>query len=548
MKMSMRRKSGKLLVCLLALMFAFSGMAAYAGVKSKLLTLEEETTFPNSRIFTPGNNLFGSESLGNYLVQIWTSTTSFTGTVTLSETSNTIQYADTSSGNVTYSVPQATNAVDKLLLCKKISPFNSMIINRSGGDTFEGSSTSITLTGNNEWVLLASDSAYDTWRIIARSYTPSQIGAQASDTTLDAFAAYNTSGAIFQTAADTFVGRSFAVGSSKLTISNAAGFSGNPTYDLGDITGSTGIVAQTGSGTYTNRSVAVGSSKLTISNGNMVSGNASLDLGDITGSTGIVVQTGSGSYTNRQVSAGSSKISVSNGTMVSGNASVDLGSVASTDLSDTATIARTNAANNYTASQLPNAVNTYDFGSTSKWWRDIFFGTSGTNYVKITAAPTGNRTFTIVDMNSNSVVPSSGSPGQYATGIGSDGVITYGTPGGSSYTATAGEAITAGQLINIYDDSGTTKIRKADNTTSGKEAVGYAPASISNGGSGSVILSSGIITGLSSLTRGSKYFLGTGGNVTLTAPTSSGSMVQYVGIAVSTTELAFVIVPGVKRA
>jgi len=104
----------------------------------------------------------------------------------------------------------------------------------------------------------------------------------------------------------------------------------------------------------------------------------------------------------------------------------------------------------------------------------------------------------------------------------------------------ASEALSAGDLVNIWNSAGTAKIRKADGSTAGKEANGFVLASVSNGASGTVYLE-GTVTGLSGLVVGERLYLSdvAPGAVVNVAPTGTNKVVQYVGTAISANEFSF---------
>lgn len=112
--------------------------------------------------------------------------------------------------------------------------------------------------------------------------------------------------------------------------------------------------------------------------------------------------------------------------------------------------------------------------------------------------------------------------------------------GADTISIVAYEALAAGDFVNIFDDSGTVKARKAIANTTGKEANGFVLSSVSIGASATVYFA-GTNTALSGLTIGAQYFLSSSaaGAITATAPTTSGGIVQKVGRAASATSINF---------
>ena len=102
------------------------------------------------------------------------------------------------------------------------------------------------------------------------------------------------------------------------------------------------------------------------------------------------------------------------------------------------------------------------------------------------------------------------------------------------------EDLSAGDLVNVWDDSGTVKARKADASTSGKEAIGFVLAAVVAPAAVDVYFE-GVNTQLTGLTKGAKYWLSdtVAGGVTTTPPADTGEVLQRVGFAVSDTELSF---------
>lgn len=109
--------------------------------------------------------------------------------------------------------------------------------------------------------------------------------------------------------------------------------------------------------------------------------------------------------------------------------------------------------------------------------------------------------------------------------------------GATTVVANASEDLAAMDLVNVWDDAGTVKIRKADGSTTGKAADGFVIAAVTTGNP-ATMYDSGKLTGLTGLTDGAAYYLSTtAGSHSTTAPSANGQTSQRIGKAVSDTEV-----------
>lgn len=103
---------------------------------------------------------------------------------------------------------------------------------------------------------------------------------------------------------------------------------------------------------------------------------------------------------------------------------------------------------------------------------------------------------------------------------------------------TASENLTAGDWVNVWDDTGTPKVRKADNSNA-RRAHGFVRATVTSAATATVYGPGELNDQNTGLTIGAEYFLGTAGAEVTTAPTAAASIVQGVGVAVSATAIRF---------
>jgi hypothetical protein len=98
--------------------------------------------------------------------------------------------------------------------------------------------------------------------------------------------------------------------------------------------------------------------------------------------------------------------------------------------------------------------------------------------------------------------------------------------------------IAAGDFINVFNDDGTAKVRKADASTAGKQAHGYVLDSASNGTMATVFFE-GHNTAITGATPGTVFLGTTAGSFQATAPSGAGQIVQRLGVAIASDDINF---------
>jgi hypothetical protein len=162
---------------------------------------------------------------------------------------------------------------------------------------------------------------------------------------------------------------------------------------------------------------------------------------------------------------------------------------------------------------------------------------------KIVATNTGTGVLDHSIVNAVTSSAGAGSANQIPALDGSGRLDTTFMPvgvGADTKSVVSSENLAASDLVNLWNDGGTLKARKADATAEGKECHGFVLAGVTAPAAATVYFD-GAITGLSGMTIGARQYLSAAspGARTETAPTTAGNVQQYVGVAVSATEMSF---------
>jgi hypothetical protein len=119
--------------------------------------------------------------------------------------------------------------------------------------------------------------------------------------------------------------------------------------------------------------------------------------------------------------------------------------------------------------------------------------------------------------------------------------------GADTQQIVASEALTAGDFVNIHNNTGA-KARKADATTPGKEAHGFVLATVTSGSNATVYFE-GTNNQVTGQTPGIVFLsAATPGQAVAAAPATAGQFVQQIGLATSATTINFQFQPPITLA
>lgn len=111
--------------------------------------------------------------------------------------------------------------------------------------------------------------------------------------------------------------------------------------------------------------------------------------------------------------------------------------------------------------------------------------------------------------------------------------------GADTASISTSESLAAGNLINIFDDAGAGKVRKADASQAGFEAHGFVMEAFTHPTTATIYFE-GNNSSVTGLTPGRQYLSATtAGTSTDTAPSGTGKVVQVVGFATAATNINF---------
>lgn len=157
-------------------------------------------------------------------------------------------------------------------------------------------------------------------------------------------------------------------------------------------------------------------------------------------------------------------------------------------------------------------------------------------YVTLVAPAAASQTYTLPSAD--------GTTGQVLSTNGS-GALSWATAASGGETTgaqtivqiIAGETLSTGNIVNIYDSGGNFRVRKAS-ATNRYESHGFVVQGVSSGNTANVYLS-GLNANVAGLSPGAVYLSTTSGSITQTAPTGTNQLVQRIGTATSATSFIF---------